>query len=322
MEARVGELITKEFQPALLNIKLLQQRVLEPAVKTTVSRQCHVELESPTVAETLKTVISDLTCKDNGVDLFATMMTPEPCEASPPNRSPSLHLKRRSSAPFSCTNVPPSLRCAPRWRGPICSSSRSDSDTRQIRSVDEPLTLIGTRRDGRPIAYFTPELGVTGSTLAWRAARVVPNTGVLFNTEEEIRFMRAKGLRKPWLQPTGASSLFYASVAQHKGKCKPSRELREIRRRIHVEERSRQQRELTDQCRTLPKFCARCALSFSGYLDLLRIGCEVLVSCVEGWDFLAERYPNLITSRRKEPTTVQTVAGVPENRRYLSRKLR
>lgn len=73
---------------------------------------------------------------------------------------------------------------------PILSPNRyeilSDRDTRKTRSVDEPDKLIGTRRDSRPIAYFTPVFGVQGSTPAWRMPRVFPNTGVLINTYEEI----------------------------------------------------------------------------------------------------------------------------------------
>lgn len=73
MEDRIGDLKTTDFQPAILNKELIQQCVLENAVEPTVSRQLLVALASPAFAETLTTVIADLTRTDNDLDLFATI---------------------------------------------------------------------------------------------------------------------------------------------------------------------------------------------------------------------------------------------------------
>lgn len=44
MEARIGDLVTTYFQPALMNNELHHQRVLEPAVESAVNRQLHVAI--------------------------------------------------------------------------------------------------------------------------------------------------------------------------------------------------------------------------------------------------------------------------------------
>lgn len=75
MEPSIRELITADFQPALLNKKLLQQCVTEPEVKTVFNCQLHVALASPTMTETLTTVFADLARTYNGADFVSTMMT-------------------------------------------------------------------------------------------------------------------------------------------------------------------------------------------------------------------------------------------------------
>lgn len=76
--ASVGELITADFQPALLNNKLLQQRALENTVETAINLQQNALLACPGVAGTLSQVIVDFSQKDAGADLLTTIMTKNP----------------------------------------------------------------------------------------------------------------------------------------------------------------------------------------------------------------------------------------------------
>lgn len=73
-EACIGELITTDFLPALLNNKLFQQRALEITVEEAVNRQLHVTLAPPAVIHTLSLVIADLTRKRDSFDFFASIM--------------------------------------------------------------------------------------------------------------------------------------------------------------------------------------------------------------------------------------------------------
>lgn len=68
IEACLSELMTTDFQPALLNNELLQQQMVEPAVKTAVIHQLHVAIASAAVAGARATVVADLVTSEEGVD--------------------------------------------------------------------------------------------------------------------------------------------------------------------------------------------------------------------------------------------------------------